>query len=87
MGSTHIDYKFLFSENGSIQTLFYSLEFVLAGWVGGGFVVGEWVGVSTDYLVAPVVNWTWLRQFYQFIFTKSTFQSFRKFLKTYGPTD
>ena len=51
MGSTHIDYKLLFSENGSIQTLFYSLEFVLGGrkggwWVGrwgvSGWVVGVW---------------------------------------------
>ena len=45
MGSTHIDYKLLFSQNGSIQTLFYSLEFVLGGWVGGwiggGCVVGR----------------------------------------------
>ena len=35
MGSTHIDYKLLFSQNGSIQTLLYSLEFVLDGRVGG----------------------------------------------------
>ena len=50
MGSTHIDYKLLFSQNGSIQTLFYSLEFVLGGrvggwcvdgWMGGGCVVGR----------------------------------------------
>ena len=46
MGSTHIDYKLLFSENGSIQTLFYSLEFVLGGRVvGGGWVGGLVVGV------------------------------------------
>ena len=60
MGSTHIDYKLLFSQNGSIQTLFYSLEFVLGGWLVGGWVVGGWVDVPTDYLVGPVVNWTWL---------------------------
>ena len=44
MGSTHIDYKFLFSENSSIQTLFHSLEFVLDGWVGGGWEGGGWMG-------------------------------------------
>ena len=50
MGSTHIDYKLLFSVNGSIQTLFYSSEFVLGGlgvvgrWVGDRWVGDRWVG-------------------------------------------
>ena len=34
LGSTHIAYQLLFSENGSIQTLSYSFEFVVV--VGGG---------------------------------------------------
>ena len=53
LGSALIDSQLLFSENCSFPTLSYSLEFV---WGGGGG------GVPTNYLVAPVLNWPWLRQ-------------------------
>ena len=75
---------FVFSEWFNSDSI---LQFrVCVGWVSGGLVVGGWVGVATDYLAAPVINWTWLRLFHQFIVTKLPFQSFRNFLKTYGPT-
>ena len=42
LGSTHIDYIFLFSDNGSIWTLLYCLEFLVGGWGVGGRADG-WV--------------------------------------------
>ena len=55
LGSTYIDYQLLVFENGSIQNLSYSLEFVVGGlWVG-------WFRVIT-LLPQSKLDWTELRQ-------------------------